>query len=156
MNDNRNPNFVRGIGETDSSYYGRVSEHVNRIRWQSDGHRQWYTHKNPYGCWICEILQVAELLISEHIPDKGIDSESGGALSYVDPHNAGLAMPVQCKTCRNLAYWTCKYTNCSVCCVGSDGLQAGTITNDNDCICNLKETDNNTKFPNSFKPKTDE
>ena len=25
----------------------------------------WYTHKNPYGCWICETLQVCRLLENE-------------------------------------------------------------------------------------------
>ncbi len=24
----------------------------------SDTHRRWYTHKNPYGCWICDILKL--------------------------------------------------------------------------------------------------
>ncbi len=39
-----------------------MAEHVKKLRWQSEGHRQWYTHKNPYGCWICELLQVTELI----------------------------------------------------------------------------------------------
>ncbi len=24
----------------------------------SDTHRKWYTHKNPYGCWICDIFRI--------------------------------------------------------------------------------------------------
>lgn len=57
-----NINLERGDGETFESHIDRLSEFLSRIRWQSEGHRQWYTHKNPYGCWICEILQIGELL----------------------------------------------------------------------------------------------
>ncbi len=24
----------------------------------SDTHIKWYTHKNPYGCWICDVLKL--------------------------------------------------------------------------------------------------
>jgi hypothetical protein len=59
--DRNNINLERGAGETVESYYDRLAEFLSRIRWQSEGHRQWYTHKNPYGCWICELLQIGEL-----------------------------------------------------------------------------------------------
>ncbi len=70
MNDNRNPSINRGDGETIESYLGRIAEFLSKLEWQSEGHRQWYTHKNPYGCWICEILQVGRCLESELL-DKG-------------------------------------------------------------------------------------
>ncbi len=57
-----NINIERASGEILLDYLMRISEHVKKLRWQSEGHRQWYTHKNPYGCWICELLQVTELL----------------------------------------------------------------------------------------------
>ncbi len=57
-----NINLERISGESIESYLERISEHVKKLRWQSEGHRQWYTHKNPYGCWICELLQVTELI----------------------------------------------------------------------------------------------
>ncbi len=57
-----NINLERVAGEKLSIYLGRMHEHVQKLRWQSEGHRQWYTHKNPYGCWICELLQVCELI----------------------------------------------------------------------------------------------
>ncbi len=57
-----NINLERGDGETSKSYLERLGEHISKLRWQSEGHRQWYTHKNPYGCWICELLQVADNL----------------------------------------------------------------------------------------------
>ncbi len=57
-----NINLERISGELLEKYLERIHEHVQKLRWQSEGHRQWYTHKNPYGCWICELLQVCELI----------------------------------------------------------------------------------------------
>ncbi len=57
-----NINLERTSGEALGEYLERMAEHVKKLRWQSEGHRQWYTHKNPYGCWICELLQVTELI----------------------------------------------------------------------------------------------
>ncbi len=57
-----NINLERASGEILEIYLERIHEHVQKLRWQSEGHRQWYTHKNPYGCWICELLQVCELI----------------------------------------------------------------------------------------------
>jgi len=57
-----NINLERADGEILNAYLERIHEHVQKLRWQSEGHRQWYTHKNPYGCWICELLQVCELI----------------------------------------------------------------------------------------------
>ncbi len=59
---NENINLERIDGENLEGYLVRMDEHVQKLRWQSEGHRQWYTHKNPYGCWICELLQVTELI----------------------------------------------------------------------------------------------
>ena len=63
--DQRNPSLVRGTGETLRSYGERLHEYISKLEWQSDGHIRWYTHKNPYGCWICETLQVCRLLENE-------------------------------------------------------------------------------------------
>ena len=64
-NDQRNPSLVRGDGETLRSYGERLHEYISKLEWQSDGHIRWYTHKNPYGCWICETLQICRLLENE-------------------------------------------------------------------------------------------
>ncbi len=66
MNEKLNPSIVRGDGETRESHVRRLDEYVSKLEWQSEGHRMWYTHKNPYGCWICELLQVTRQL-REHI-----------------------------------------------------------------------------------------
>lgn len=73
MNERQNINIERGDGETWESYRERLAEFLSRIRWQSEGHRQWYTHKNPYGCWICEVLQIAELYRDILMDDGKLD-----------------------------------------------------------------------------------
>ncbi len=57
-----NINLERIADESITNYLERMAEHVKKLRWQSEGHRQWYTHKNSYGCWICELLQITELI----------------------------------------------------------------------------------------------
>ncbi len=75
MNDKRNPNINRGDGETLGSYLERLAEHISKLEWQSEGHRQWYTHKNPYGCWICELLQICRALEAELLAGPGDDGD---------------------------------------------------------------------------------
>ncbi len=83
LNDKRNPSFNRGDGETVSSYLGRVTEFLSKLEWQSEGHRQWYTHKNPYGCWICELLQIGRCLESELLAYRDNDGE-GADIERID------------------------------------------------------------------------
>jgi len=75
MNDKRNPSNNRGDGETLSSYHDRINEVLRKLEWQSEGHRMWYTHKNPYGCWICELLQVGQQLLDCILPERGSDND---------------------------------------------------------------------------------
>jgi len=60
-----NPNINRIDGETTTDFLSRISEYLEKLEWQSEGHRMWYTHKNPYSCWICELLQVGRSLQGE-------------------------------------------------------------------------------------------
>ncbi len=55
----------RADGESVDAWLSRISEHISKLEWQSEGHRMWYTHKNPYSCWICELLQVCRQLEAE-------------------------------------------------------------------------------------------
>ncbi len=77
MDDKRNSSINRGDGETLISYIGRLDEYISKLEWQSDGHRMWYTHKNPYGCWICELLQVCRGLRENYplVSDTGDNEE---------------------------------------------------------------------------------
>ncbi len=70
MDDKRNPSNLRGDGEILQSYADRMGAVIEKLEWQSEGHRMWYTHKNPYGCWICELLQVARQCQSELMDDR--------------------------------------------------------------------------------------
>ncbi len=79
MNEKRNPTIIRGDGETLVSYTRRLTEHISKLEWQSEGHRMWYTHKNPYGCWICELLQVArigEAYMLDQCVDLGVPGDT--------------------------------------------------------------------------------
>ncbi len=81
-----NINLERTSGEPLEEYLKRIHEHVQKLRWQSEGHRQWYTHKNPYGCWICELLQVCELIRDnclDEIKHPGQYTDKGGTHSAV-------------------------------------------------------------------------
>ncbi len=70
-----NINIELGTGETWESYVGRLREFLSRIRWQSEGHRSWYTHKNPAGCWICELLDICDRLLDDSSVSEGDSSE---------------------------------------------------------------------------------
>jgi len=71
-----NPDINRGDGETVESWLSRVQEHISKLEWQSEGHRMWYTHKNPYSCWICELLQVTRGLQAELMDVRPDNTES--------------------------------------------------------------------------------
>ncbi len=57
-----NPSLNRADGESLDDFLSRISEVFSKLEWQSEGHRMWYTHKNPYSCWICESLQIGREL----------------------------------------------------------------------------------------------
>ena len=61
--------LARALGEELDAYVGRLEETLSRLEWQSDGHRQWYTHKNKYGCWICDSLFLARNLFDELVSE---------------------------------------------------------------------------------------
>ena len=83
MDDKRNPAIIRGDTESHEEYLKRLREIISKLEWQSEGHRMWYTHKNPYGCWICELLQSCrqlesnyQLLLQEHVESGKSRSKS--------------------------------------------------------------------------------
>ncbi len=51
-----------------SEYLTRMSDHITSLENLSEGHKIWFTHKNPYGCWICDsllLLRTIVLAVSE-------------------------------------------------------------------------------------------
>ncbi len=78
---NRNFDIIQGDGELTGPYIHRLDEHISKLEWQSDGHRMWYTHKNPYSCWICELLQIIRILRDIAV-DKGSNDDDGTATDF--------------------------------------------------------------------------
>ncbi len=78
IRDQRNFDIIRGDGELIGSYYKRLDEYISKLEWQSDGHRMWYTHKNPYSCWICELLQIVRILRDLVVAEGSDDGDSEG------------------------------------------------------------------------------
>ncbi len=74
--DKRNFDVIQGDGELTRPYLKRLDEHISKLEWQSDGHRMWYTHKNPYSCWICELLQIVRILRDLNMVE-GLNDDDG-------------------------------------------------------------------------------
>ena len=74
LNDKRNPALARAPGEEFAAYSRRLDEYISRLVWQSEGHRMWYTHKNPYGCWICDVIFIIEQLRTLIVDENSLPS----------------------------------------------------------------------------------
>lgn len=46
-------------------YLNRMGDHITSLENLSDGHKVWFTHKNPYGCWICDSLDLLRTIVNE-------------------------------------------------------------------------------------------
>ncbi len=79
-----NPNLNRADGESVGDFLVRISEVLSKLEWQSEGYRMWYTHKNPYFCWICETIQVCRSLEAELL-DRGRDNDESDRESEDEP-----------------------------------------------------------------------
>lgn len=56
------PSLPPGVTFNDRrEFYAALLE---RIRHSSEGHIGWHTHKNPYGCWICDLLLLCQTLMN--------------------------------------------------------------------------------------------
>jgi len=81
LNDRRNPALARALGEELTAYARRLDEYIQRLVWNSEGHRMWFTHKNPAGCWICDLIFIIEQLrtsvIHENNETSGLTESSG-------------------------------------------------------------------------------
>ncbi len=50
--------LLQGDFDNLTDYTGYLVARRQEIESMSDTHRKWYTHKNPYGCWICDMFQL--------------------------------------------------------------------------------------------------
>ncbi len=55
-------NIVSGVLMLDQQDFENLTDYTNylckmctELESLSQGHIRWYTHKNPYGCWICDL-----------------------------------------------------------------------------------------------------
>ena len=72
----QNPAIARGDSESVHAYIERMRDFVQQLEWRSDGHRFWYTHKNPHGCWICDLIFSIEQYsrcIDDMVQERNLD-----------------------------------------------------------------------------------
>ena len=75
----QNPAIARGAGESVQAYIERMRDFVQQLEWRSDGHRFWYTHKNPHGCWICDLIFSIEQYagcIADMVEERNLDASA--------------------------------------------------------------------------------
>jgi len=49
--------------EDPTEYIGQATERLRGMESLASTHITWYTHKNPYGCWICDMFLLTQRLI---------------------------------------------------------------------------------------------
>ncbi len=60
-----NRDFNRIESEGLDEYLTRMVDQITSLENLSDTHTIWFTHKNPYGCWICDIFQLCRQILFE-------------------------------------------------------------------------------------------
>lgn len=67
--------MIQKVGEKQDPYeWLRQSEdRLMAMENLASTHIQWYTHKNPYGCWICDLIQLNYATLSSFADFLGPD-----------------------------------------------------------------------------------
>lgn len=55
----------RFANESFAEYVTRFVSLITEFETLSEGHIRWFTHKNPYGCWICETFTAIQTFVGE-------------------------------------------------------------------------------------------
>lgn len=57
---------IEATEETDGyqAYQKKSYERYLVIEQQASTHISWFTHRNPYGCWICDLLQLTKYALA--------------------------------------------------------------------------------------------
>ena len=76
-------------------YLTRMSDSVTALENLSETHKIWFTHKNPYGCWICDSLLLLRTIIQE------IAQEEENFLSSLSPQAPSTAKDDKHKTSKD-------------------------------------------------------
>lgn len=61
----RNREFNRIESEGLDEYLTRMVDQLTGLENLSSTHTVWFTHKNPYGCWICDLIQLCRQIFFE-------------------------------------------------------------------------------------------
>lgn len=58
--------MIRMIGSKEDpfGYLDMMEERLNAMETLASTHITWYTHKNPYGCWICDMFLLGHWTIA--------------------------------------------------------------------------------------------
>lgn len=60
------PTYIRGDGESDGSFMQRIRSSTEYIEKGPLGaHFAWYTHRNPAGCWICDLATLVHVCMRD-------------------------------------------------------------------------------------------
>jgi len=49
--------------EDPTEYIAQATERLRGMESLASTHITWYTHKNPYGCWICDMFLLSQRII---------------------------------------------------------------------------------------------
>lgn len=62
---NKGNKMLREIGKHEDpyAYLDQMEERLRGMESLASTHITWYTHKNPYGCWICDMFVVGQKVI---------------------------------------------------------------------------------------------
>lgn len=68
--------MIRKIGEKEDPHeYSKLcAGRLNGMEELASTHITWYTHKNPYGCWICDLFLLSRRLLDTFEEFLGPDS----------------------------------------------------------------------------------
>lgn len=70
--------YAKNEKENTKEYMERMVAEVAALEELSMTHIRWYTHKNPRGCWICDIFYLLRVVIGEIEQLTSIDHPMGG------------------------------------------------------------------------------
>lgn len=77
---NKANKMIRSIGEKQDPFeYTDVSrERLRTLEQLLSTHIKWFTHKNPYGCSICDLLNLTETILQSFESFLGPSEGTGG------------------------------------------------------------------------------
>lgn len=52
--------LLEGDFDNTQDWVNYLSKMNQELQTLSSGHIRWYTHKNPYGCWICDTFKLLD------------------------------------------------------------------------------------------------